>query len=68
MTLVSVVNTAPGEHARSGRGRFAMHPVVLVLTAKFGCSKVATLASVVEDAIGNERAAVRFSVVDAGSC
>ena len=67
MTLVSVVNTAPGEHARSGRARFAMHPVALVLTPKFGCSKVAGPASLVEDAIGDDRAAVRFGVVDAGS-
>jgi hypothetical protein len=68
MTLVSVVNIAPGEHARSGRGRFAMHPVVFVLTAKSGCSKVAAPASLVDEAIGDERAAVPFSVVDAGSC
>ena len=44
-----------------------MHPVALVLTAKFGCSKVAGPASLVEDGIGDERAAVRFGVVDAGS-
>jgi hypothetical protein len=67
MTLVFVVNTAPGEHARSGRGRFAMHPAALVLTAKFGCSKVAAPAPLVEDAIGDDRAAVLFDVVDAGS-
>ena len=44
-----------------------MHPVVLVLAAKSGCSKVAAPAPLVEDAIGDDRADVRFGVVDAGS-